>query len=83
MLAIGARSAAADTITIMSGFLQMGVDAGQLPTINLSANPAALSVWTVDSVRYDFSAAKPVPEPGTMLLVGLGIAAAARRLRRR
>ena len=52
-------------------------------TINLSPWGSAFpGVWTVDSVRYEFSATEPVPEPGTMLLVGLGIAGAARRLRR-
>lgn len=41
------------------------------------------NTWRVDSVRYDFSAAEPVPEPGTMLLAGLGIAAIGRRVARR
>ena len=37
--------------------------------------------WSVDSVRYDFTAADPVPEPATMLLVGVGIAGVARKVR--
>lgn len=36
--------------------------------------------WTVDAVRYEFA---PVPEPGTILTVGVGIAGIARRMRRR
>lgn len=50
-------------------------------TIQLSQGFGDDPAWVVDSVRYDFSAADPVPEPATMLLVGLGIAGAARRLR--
>lgn len=59
-------------------------------TINLSQyfenspeGPRFLNAWTVESVRYDFSAAEPVPEPGTLLLAGLGIAGIARRVSRR
>jgi hypothetical protein len=45
--------------------------------------PADDPAWAVDSVRYQFAAAEPVPEPGTMLLVGLGIAGLARRAQQR
>jgi hypothetical protein len=54
-----------------------------ITTINLRSGGAAFpGVWVIESVRYDFSAGEPVPEPGTLLLVGLGIAGAARRVTR-
>ena len=54
-------------------------------TIALSPYPVAEfpNRWTVDSVRYEFTAADPVPEPGTMLLVGIGMGAIARGYRKR
>jgi hypothetical protein len=55
---------------------------GGIGTINLGFSPT-LSSWVVESARYDFSStAAPVPEPGTMLLVGLGFAGVARRMTR-
>ena len=55
-------------------------------TINLVPHggaPPDAPAWSVASVRYEFAAAEPVPEPGTMLLAGLGIAGIARRVARR
>lgn len=54
-------------------------------TITLSPYPVAEfpNRWSVDSVRYEFAAAEPVPEPASLLLVGVGIAGVARRVRRR
>ena len=55
-------------------------------TANFRSIPVFEDVRAFDfvSIRYDFEAADPVPEPCTMLLVGtgLGIAARLRRLRR-
>jgi hypothetical protein len=39
--------------------------------------------WVAESARYDLSAQQPVPEPGTMLMVGFGTIAIARRLARK
>jgi len=51
-------------------------------TINLLPFALFPSSWRVASVRYQFADTNAVPEPGTMLLVGLGVAAAASRFRR-
>lgn len=54
-------------------------------TITLSPYPVAEfpNRWSVDSVRYEFAAAEPVPEPATLLLVAVGVAGVARRVQRR
>ena len=54
-------------------------------TITLSPYPVAEfpNRWSVDSVRYEFAAAEPVPEPASLLLVGVGIAGVARYAKRR
>ena len=39
--------------------------------------------WVADAARYDLSSLQPVPEPGTMLMVGFGTAAIVRRLTRK
>jgi PEP-CTERM motif len=39
--------------------------------------------WVLDQIRYDFTGAAPVPEPGTMLLLSTGALLVARRVRRR
>ena len=38
--------------------------------------------WMVESVRYDFGDQTPVPEPGTLLMVGSGLLAFARAAKR-
>ncbi len=49
-------------------------------TLSQGSGPMFPDSWSVNSVRYDFS---PVPEPGTLLMVGLGMAGIARRVSRR
>jgi hypothetical protein len=41
------------------------------------------SVWRVDRIRYEFGASTVTPEPGTLVLAGLGLMAAASRFRAR
>ena len=39
--------------------------------------------WNIHQIRYDFNTADPVPEPATMVLVGLGFAGVGRKYRSR
>ena len=59
---------------------------GGTATVQLVPNTSSLPgdpAWMVQSARYEFSAADPVPEPATLLMVGAGIAGVARRVRRK
>ena len=55
-------------------------------TASFSATPVSSEqpvLFFFDSIRYDFSAADPVPEPATLVLLGSGLAALAARHNRR
>jgi len=52
-------------------------------TATISLREWGSAFWNVDAVRYEFAAPQPVPEPGTMLLVGFGTVMIGRRLKRR
>jgi hypothetical protein len=46
-----------------------------------SSIPGIPPGWVVDQVRYDFSDPAPIPEPATLALLGIGLAATALRAR--
>jgi hypothetical protein len=50
-------------------------------TINLDWHSDGF--WLLDHARYEFQSADPVPEPGTLLLIGAGAVSALARHRRR
>ena len=57
-----------------------------LVSLSLSPSPPISGLprgWAVDGVRYDFSDAAPVPEPGTLTLFSMSLAVAAVRARLR
>lgn len=59
---------------------------GGTATVQLVPNTSSLPgapAWQVASALYQFSPAEPVPEPATLLMVGAGVAAVARRVRRK
>ena len=51
-------------------------------TLTLHANPS-FPVWEFSQLRYDFQTPTPVPEPGTLVLVGGGLVVTLLRCRMR
>lgn len=94
--AIGASAAVTAPFGFSGGFsftpswadssISIDVHGGGIATIQLRAWVGIVPTdraWVIDSIRYDFVTADPVPEPATMLLVGIGMAGVARKYRSR
>jgi hypothetical protein len=63
-----------------TGQIQHTLTGSGIDTVSMTLGPFQ---FVVDSTRYDLSSQQPVPEPGTMFMVGFGTLAIARRLSRK